>query len=327
MSTRTTTRPDPAGTDAGEDLVSVIIVLSEQPEPLVELYQEYAAALRSWGRTVEFIFVAHRDQHRHVAPLTELAAAGEPVQVLEAAQNVGETTLLRAAAGHCRGDIVITLPPYRRVEAAALLPLLERVEAGTQLVVAARTAQDDALTNRIQRRLVHGLIHSVVGGDFHDLGCGVRVMRAEVLREVPLYGESLRFLPLLAQREGFRTEEMPVPQHPRDKRRRIHPPGTYLRRLMDLAAVFFLIRFREKPLRFFGLIGSLMAAAGGLILAVMVVQKLMGDGMADRPLLVVAVLFLVIGVQSIALGLVGEIIVHAGARASPTYRLFRRPAD
>jgi hypothetical protein len=306
------------------ELVSVVVVVSEQPEPLPELYAEYAAALRDAGYPFEFIFVAHRDQRRRVDPLMPLAREGAPVQVLEAAQNVGETALLRSAVNYCSGSIIATIPAYRRVEAAALPLLLRRVEEGAQLVLARRTSPDDAWANRFQRRVVHRLVKHAVGGDFHDLGSGVRAMRPEVLREVPLYGESLRFLPLLAQREGFRTEEVDVPQHRADTAARVHSPGIYMRRAMDLAAVFFLIRFREKPLRFFGLLGTLLAGAGSVVLAVMFVQKLAGQGLADRPLLVVAVLLVVVGVQAIALGLVGEIIVHAGSRRTPSYRLSRR---
>jgi hypothetical protein len=306
------------------ELVSIIVVVSEQPEPLVDLYADYAAAMRDAGYPFEFIFVAHRDQRRQVDPLTRLVREGEPVVVLEAAQNVGETTMLRSAVGHCGGSIIATLPSFRRIEPASLPMLVRKVEEGAQLVLALRTGPDDAWANRLQRRVVHLLVRHAVGGDFHDLGSGVRVMRAEVLRDVPLYGESLRFLPLLAQREGFRAEEVPVPQCSTDKRARVHSPGIYLRRLMDLATVFFLIRFREKPLRFFGLIGTLLGSAGGALLAVMLVQKLYGQGLADRPLLVVAVLLVVLGVQAVALGLVGEIIVHTGARRSTSYRLSRR---
>jgi hypothetical protein len=322
--------PPSAAATAGDrdgqarELVSVIVVVSEEPEPLPELYAEYAAVLRDAGYPFEFIFVAHRDQRRRVAPLMPLVREGAPVHVLEAAQNVGETALLRSAVNHCTGSIIATIPASRRVEAEALPLLVRRVEGGAQLVLAMRTSPDDAWANRFQRRMVHSLVKHAVGGDFHDLGSGVRVMRPEVLREVPLYGESLRFLPLLAQREGFIAEEVAVPQHSTDTVARVHSPGTYVRRAMDLAAVFFLIRFREKPLRFFGLVGSLLLAPGGLILAVMFVQKLAGQALADRPLLVVAVLLVVVGVQAIALGLVGEIIVHAGARRTTSYRLSRR---
>jgi hypothetical protein len=316
------------GTSAHE-MISVIMIVSERPQPLDRLYEEYVSALRAAGYSdLEFIVVAGRDHRRLVQPVLQLAREGEPVRVLESAHNVGEATLLRSAVEHCTGTIVAVVPAYRRIEASGLPLLISRVEArAADLAVACRSQEGDSWTNRVQRRLVHGLVRRAVGGTFRDLGSGVRVMRGELIREVPLYGEFLRFLPLLAAREGFITEEVVVPQHPADRRARIYSPGIYLRRLIDLAGVFFLVRFREKPLRFFGLFGSSLAMVGGVLLAVMFVQRLMGQGLAERPLLLLAVLLTVIGLQAIALGLVGEIIVHASSRHATNYRLARYRDD
>lgn len=318
-------QPAPAAPEAtGRETVCVMVVVQERPEPLAELYAEYAGHFRKHGQPFRFIFISGRDYRRHMNAVLPLARAGEPIVVLEAAQNVGEAALLRSALGHCQEPIIVTLPGYRRVTADGVLRLVRSVEAGAELVVAARSSGRDPLLNRVQRFLVHSLVRRVVGGDFHDLGSGVRAVRAEVLREIPLYGESARFLPLLAQREGFRAEELVVPQHASDQRARVYSPGIYLRRLLDLAGVFFLIRFREKPLRFFGLVGMLSTFAGVVILAVMAIQKAQGDGLADRPLLLLAVLLAVLGLQAIALGLVGEIIVHTTARRYTTYRVSHR---
>jgi hypothetical protein len=323
--------PDRIQADAdavtGLEKISVIMIVSERPEPLDLLYEEYVSALRAAGyASFEFIVVATRDDRRLVSPLLRLAREGEPVRVLESAHNVGEATLLRSAFAHCAGSIVAVVPAYRRIEASGLPLMIRRVEEGAaDLVVACRSQDADSWSSQLQRRVVHGLVRRAVGGSFHDLGSGIRVMRAEVIREVPMYGEFLRFLPLLAVREGFTTEEVPVLQHPADRRPRFYSPGTYLRRLIDLAGVFFLVRFREKPLRFFGLFGSSLALVGGVMLAIMFVQRLMGQGLAERPLLLLAVLLTVIGLQAIALGLVGEIIVHASARHTPNYRLARYP--
>jgi hypothetical protein len=304
--------------------VSVIVVVHGRPEPLDEIYRDYADALRDAGCTFEFVFVAGRHLRDKTEPLVRLVDAGEPIQVLEAAQNVGETAMLRSAAGFCSSPIIVTLPAYRHIRPEALPDLIQRVEDGAPLVLAVRSARHDPLVNRLQRRVVHKLVHHVAGGEFRDLGSGVRAMRAEVLREVPLYGESSRFLPLLAQREGFATEELVVEQHSLDRKPKVYSPGTYLRRALDLAGVFFLVRFREKPLRFFGLIGSTLSAIGFVLMAVLAVQKLQGQGLADRPLLLVAVLLAVLGLQAIALGLIGEIIVHATSRRHVSYRLSRR---
>jgi hypothetical protein len=147
-------------------------------------------------------------------------------------------------------------------------------------------------------------------------------MRREVLEEVPIYGDLVRFLPVLAEKEGFRVEEVLVPQHPDDRRARIYSPGTYARRLIDLLGLLFLVRFTRKPLRFFGLVGTGLSGIGAIILGILFIQRLGGQSLSDRPLLLLGVLFFVTGVQAIALGLIGEIIVHLSVgRARREYRV------
>jgi hypothetical protein len=286
---------------AATDVVSLIIPVTERPEPLEELYREFTEPFRRAGMR-----------------------ADEPVRVLETGQVAAETALIRLAASQARGSIMLILPAYRRVEPDGLLTLVDAVSRGADVATARRWPRRDPWINRLQNRAFHALLGGLSGGTtLRDVASGVRAMRAEVLRELPLYGDLARFLPVVALREGYRVEEIPVPQHSRENRTRVYGPGVYLRRLIDLLGLFFLLRFTEKPLRFFGLLGSLLAFIGGVILVVVAVQRLAGQGLADRPLLLLGVLVLVLGLQSIALGLIGEIIVHLHASRRVPYRLAR----
>ena len=306
--------------------VSVVVIVTERPDPLAEFYQECAEPLRAGGHQFEFLFVSPTSSGHRLDPLLPLRAAGESIELFEAAHDPGEASLLRSVLPHCQGQVILALSAYRRVAATALPMLIEGIDAGADLVTARRSTTGDSRVNRVQRRMTHALIHWLVGSAFHDLGSGVRAFRPEMLRDLPLYGEFYRFLPVFARRDGFRVEELEVPQHAADRRSRVYSPGVYLRRLLDLLAVFFLVRFREKPLRFFGLVGGMVGFLGFVILAVLGVQRLGGEPLADRPMLLVGALLLVLGAQGIALGLVGEIIVHAGAARSRVYRLARRDA-
>jgi hypothetical protein len=163
----------------------------------------------------------------------------------------------------------------------------------------------------------------VTGIRLRDIGSGVRAIRREVLEEVPLYGDLYRFLPVLAARDGFRVSEEDSAQHPADARTRVYRPAVYLRRALDLLGLYFLVRFTEKPLRFFGLIGAILGVVGGLVLLIVLLQKIGGQGVADRPLLLLGVLLFVLGVQAVALGLIGEIIVHIHAARYRRYRVAR----
>lgn len=312
----------PGGTEPG---ISVIVPVTERPEPLAELYEEYAQALRKAGYTFEFIFVTEPAHQGMVRPLPALAERGEPIRVFSVGQAVGEGALLKLAAERCRAPVVVTLPAYRRVEASTLPALIGRVRQGADMAVARRWPRRDSWVNRLQSRVLHRLIGQLSGRRIHDVACGVRAMRRELLLEIPLYGDFSRFLPLLALQEGYRVEEVPCAQHGGDTGARFYSPGLYLRRLIDVLGLFFLLRFTEKPLRFFGLVGSSLSLLGGLVLVVLLVQRLQGQGLANRPLLILGALLLVVGVQAIALGLVGEIIVHLHATTRRPYRLDGAP--
>jgi hypothetical protein len=309
--------------DQKQVAISVIVPVSERPETLRDLYREYSEPLRKAGWDFEFIVVAEPWYRQLTVPLTELAAEGEPIRILEVGQTVGEAALLRLAAAHCRGPVVITLPSYRRVLPAALPLLITRVMEGADVAVARRWPRRDSWFNRLQSWAFHLLILRFSRNRIHDVACGVRAMRRDVLQEIPLYGDFFRFLPLLALREGYRVVEVDSTQHPADAVTRVYSPGIYLRRLIDVLGLFFLLRFTEKPLRFFGLVGAVLSLVGGLILFVLFIQRLAGQGIAGRPLLLLGVLLAVLGVQAIALGLIGEIIVHLHAPGRRSYRLAR----
>lgn len=309
--------------------VSVIVPVVERPGALAELYREHAAAIQASGRSAEFIFTVHPYFREIIEPVLALEARGEPLRVIETARSVGETALLRLALPACRGRVIVTLPAYRQVEAYGVTALLDAIDGGAEFAVARRWPRRDAWINRLQHWLLHAMAGRLGSNRLHDIACGVRAARREVLEEIPLYGDFSRFLPLLAMHNGYAVSEIPVAQHPEDRRRRIYGPGVYLRRLIDVLGLFFLLRFTEKPLRFFGLIGSAVAGSGVVLLLVLLIQRLAGQAIGARPLLLLAVLLTTLGVQAIALGLIGEMIVHFSAPGRRRYRIRARvlPAE
>ncbi len=307
--------------------VSVIVPVTERPDDLADLYGEYSEPLREAGLSFEFVFVTEPWYRERAGALAEPGRRGEPIRVFTVGQTMGEAALLKIGVAQSHAPVIVTLPAYRRILASGLVPLIERVREGTDLAVARRWPRRDSWVNRAQNRALHFLLGGLARGKVHDVACGVRAMRREVLEDLPLYGDFFRFVPLLALREGYRVEELPTPQHEADARPRVYGPGLYIRRLIDLLGLFFLLRFTDKPLRFFGLIGSVFAFGGGAVLAVLLAQRMAGQGIADRPLLLLGVLLVVLGVQAIALGLVGEIIVHMHASRRRTYRLARDGSD
>jgi hypothetical protein len=301
--------------------VAVIVPVTERPHDLAWLYRTFSAELVAAKRPFEFVFVLEPWARSLASVLEPLVVAGEPIRVLEVGQSVGEAALLDAAASTCSSPIIATLPAYPRVQPGALEDLIQEVEEGADLASAVRVSQGASLVNRIQNRLFHGLLSWLGAQGFRDVASGVRALRRSILEDLPLYGDFFRFLPVLAKREGFTVVEREEPQHPEDQRARIYAPGVYLRRVIDLLGLFFILRFTHKPLRFFGLVGSLFSLGGAVILLVLFVQRVGGRGIADRPMLLLGTLLFVLGVQAIAMGLIGEIIVHLSASHRRTYRL------
>lgn len=317
----------PSKVDSREDgqvFVSVVVPVSERPAVLTELYRDYSAPLRALAWAYEFVFVAEPSFHDLVLPLRDLAASGEPIRVFESGQVVGESALLRLGAAHSRGEILLVLPAYYRVEADALPKVIDSVQSGADLAIARRWPRRDSWINRAQSWAFHALLGGLTERRVHDVACGVRAMRREVLEDLPLYGDFFRFLPLFALRHGYRVEEITAQQHALDVPARIYRPSIYLRRLIDVLGLFFLLRFTQKPLRFFGLVGASFWLVGSVVLAVVFVQRLSGRGLANRPVLLLGVLLAVLGFQAIALGLIGEIIVYL---RSPRYRFYRLKSE
>jgi hypothetical protein len=305
-------------------LVSVLVPVWQSPEPLAPLYLEYAGPIRARGWKFEFIFIAEPGFSGEIEALLKLAGEGEPIRVLQVAQRLDESSLYQAGSGYARGSILVTLPGYRRIEAEDLPRLIERVSQGSDLVVARRWPRRDAWINRVQNRLLHWLIGSTVGGNFRDVACGVRAMRREVLLNTPVYGDSFRFFSLLAKQAGFQVEEMSTPQHMADRRARIYRPSLYSRRLIDLLGIYVIIRFTSRPLRFFGALGGGLIFIGVVILVISLTHGVSDITSAARVGLLAGLFLLVLGIQTLAIGLIGEIIVFLQAPTQSRYRIVER---
>jgi glycosyltransferase involved in cell wall biosynthesis len=307
-------------TDFG--LISVVVPVVERADDLLAVYRAFVRELDARPQEYEFLFVF--DGLTPSPELLALAGENKAVRILRFAREFGETAALRLGIEKSRGDLVVTLPAYFQVQPEGIHRLLDAISNGADMVIANRSPRLDSWLNRMQSRAFHSIIGGASDHRFHDMACGVRAMRRSVAEALPLYGDLHRFIPALALREGFRVDEVAIPQHPGDARTRVYRPGIYLRRLLDIAAFFFLAKFTEKPLRFFGFVGSLFLTTGTVLSLVLFIQRVEGQGIANRPALLLAVLFLALGVQLIGLGLVGEIIVHLRAPHRRVYRVRER---
>jgi glycosyltransferase involved in cell wall biosynthesis len=307
--------------DTAQIDVSVVIPVCERHEHTINNYQKYKTALESCDRSFEFIFVLIPDCEALAAQLKPVLDQDKRASILVLNKNFGEATAIQVGTDNAKGDLILILPAYEQVRSDCLPSLFDHID-DYDMVVAKRSPRIDGRLNRMQANLFNSMIRLFTDVQFGDLGCGVRLVRKDVLMELNIYGDQHRFLPLIANGQGFRVEEVDLPQAEADAHRRIYSPGIYIRRLLDLLTIVFLTKFNKKPLRFFGLIGTGSALFGALGLLLVTVQKLFFDiGAGDRPLLLVSALFIVLGVQLIAIGLVGETIIFTHAKDIKEYKV------
>jgi hypothetical protein len=304
-------------------LTAVVPVLRDAPG-LAAAHARYAAALAPAAERVDFVYVADGHLPLALGSLRELKRrAGGAVEVLCFPQAMGEAAALSVGLQAAAGEVVVTLPAEPQVEDADLPRLVEAVAAGGADLAVARRSHVMAESGGRGRKL-DALVNRLFRTDLKDIRSAARAMRADVARELTLYGNQFRFLPLLAQAQGFRVAEVDV----RSARPSAAGGGGLLpfdpSLVLDVVAIFFLLRFMRKPFRFFGGFGFAILALGLALTAWLVAARLFFDvPLVDRPALVLSTLMVVLGIQIISVGLIGEIISFTYAKDVKDYRVER----
>ncbi len=303
--------------------LSVIVPVTERLHDVESLYWAYKAGIETVGMAYEFIYVLDGDFPEALSALQGLRQKGEPIKIIALAKWFGEATALTIGFAHAAGDIFVTLPAYPQI----VPDEISRLVAGLKdydMVIARRFPRRDSILNVIQSKVFHFLLNTMIAVPFHDLGCSVRALKRRVAEELNIYGDQHRFLPLLAAQQGFKVLELDAAQAKEDTFKRVYSPSVYIRRMLDILTIAFIVKFTRKPLRFFGLIGSFTLALGTLGAVYLAIERLyFGGALADRPALVLAVLMMVLGFQTIAVGLIGELIIFTHAKDVKEYRIER----
>ena len=302
--------------------LSVIIPITERHDPVKALFQEYKKGVEATGLSHEFIYVLDGAHPEALEALNQLREQ-EQITIITLAKWFGEATALNAAFSEATGELILTLPAYQQVDGDAI-PALVAALQDNDMVFVNRSPRTDSGFNRLQARLFNFMLRSFTDLEIHDAGCSARIFRRRVIEEVQIYGDLYRFFPIVAHRQGFRVVEMDSPQSQQDAFRRVYSPGLYIRRLLDLFTIFFLVKFTKKPLRFFGLVGTTLLGLGLLATVYLVIERLVFNvALSDRPALFLSSLLIVLGIQVIAIGLIGEIIIFTHAKDLKEYKIDR----
>ena len=313
--------------------LSVVVPLFNEQESLAPLVERILSHVRPLGLSFELVLVDDGSRDRTPELLGQLAATVPELVAVRLRRNYGQTAAMAAGFDASCGEVIVTLDGDLQNDAADIPLLLEKLNQGFDLVSGWRhRRQDAALSRLLPSLLANRLIARVTGVKLHDYGCSLKAYRREVIDDLNLYGELHRFLPALAFIEGARITEVQVTHHPRRYGKSNYGIDRTFRVLMDLLTVWFMKRFLTRPMYVFGS-GGLVAMGAGLLVALWLVgEKLMiGTNIGDRPLLLIALICFLTGVQLFCFGLLAEIQMRTyhESQGRPIYRvrdILRQPA-
>ncbi len=305
--------------------VTVVVPVTSPAAEVRDVVEALGAELRRENRSWEVIFVFDGVTGRAWEEVQKLRRDyPNKVRSISFKNPFGESVCLSAAVERARGRYLVTSPQYVQVDPVELRAMLGALDEGADFVTPWRSPRVDPWLNRLQSTAFNLVIRQIIRMEFHDLNCYFRAIRREVLEDVAVYGDMYRYLPVIAYRQGYRVVEVKVRHLKEWGGTGIFGLGIYTRRFLDILAVMFLTKFTLKPLRFFGTIGGLFGFIGSAICAHMTIQKFWFDqAISGRPLLLLGVLLIVLGVQVLGFGLVGEIIIFSQARNLKEYRIDR----
>ncbi|MDI9549483.1 MAG: glycosyltransferase family 2 protein [Chloroflexota bacterium] len=293
-------------------LISVVIPLYNEEESIPHLCSALTAALQRYGKPYEIIVVDDGSKDRSFELLAEQTQRDRHLIVIQLRRNFGQTAAFAAGFNNARGDVVITMDADLQNDPDDIPLLMEKIDEGYDIVSGWRKdRQDRFLDRRLPSMIANRLISNVTDVRLHDYGCSLKAYRRDVLQHVRLYGELHRFIPALASQVGGTVTEVPVNHRARQYGRSKYGISRAVRVALDLITVWFLGGYSTRPIHVFGTLGLISAAGGFVIGLYLTFLKLgLGQSIGTRPMLQLAVLLVVIGVQLITMGLLGEMMTR-----------------
>jgi dolichol-phosphate mannosyltransferase len=289
-------------------VISVVVPVHDEERTIALLYDELRAALEPLGDEWEAIYVDDGSTDGSFAALTRLHDEMPNVRVVRLRRNFGKSAALAAGFAQARGDVVVTIDGDLQDDPQEIPKLLAKLDEGFDLVSGWKARRRDSWPKVLLSRGFNAMTGWMTGVRLHDVNCGLKAYRADVVRGLRIYGELHRFIPVLAHHRGFRIAELPVNHRPREHGRSRYGLERYARGFLDLLGVSFMGRYRHRPLHLFGGLGLGLGALGTGILVYLTIDKFFGHAIGKRPLLLLGVLLVVVGIQLFSLGLISELI-------------------
>jgi glycosyltransferase involved in cell wall biosynthesis len=293
--------------------LSIVVPVYDEEDSIPLLYERLTEVLAQgpsrYSEAYEIILVDDGSRDRSFEVCAALQARDSRVRVVQFRRNFGKTAALHTGFSLSQGERIVTIDADMQEDPGDMFRLLERIDAGDDLVSAWRQQRNDPLDKTLPSRFFNAVVARMTGVPLHDFNCGFKAYHRDVITDLDLYGEQHRFIPVLADQRGFRVGEVVVQHQPRRFGKSKFGTRRLLNGYLDFLQVLFLITYLRRPLRLFGMIGTVLGIIGFLICVYLTGLWLAGDRpIGDRPLLILGVLLLITGLQFISTGLVGEML-------------------
>jgi glycosyltransferase involved in cell wall biosynthesis len=299
--------------------LSIVIPLYNEAESLPELHARLSEVLQKLQQTAEIIFIDDGSSDGSMAEILKLRQKDNRVRAVQFRRNYGKSAALAAGFARASGKLLITLDADLQDDPAEIPRLLEKLDEGYDLVSGWKRRRFDSFVKRMTSRIFNWVTGKLTGVKLHDINCGFKIYRREVTDSIHVYGQLHRFLPVLALKEGFHLGELEVKHHPRKYGRSKFGVSRFTSGFFDLMTVLFLTRYTRRPLHLFGIAGMIAFVIGAAISIHLAYQRIfLTVYLSNRPLLFLGILLVIVGVQFISIGLIGEMIAASAEASNPS---------
>jgi len=302
--------------------IIVLLELDEMHKGSVQFIENLYELFYDRQEPFEILVIANGIREFLKNELIALLNRHDEVKVLEFNSKTTQAVCLKAAIEEIRGKIVVVCGSYQQITSDSLLKLLDNIDNETDIVTPWRQHRIDSSLNQLQSKLFNALVRKLTASSYHDTSCTVKVFRREVLENVEIYGNMYRFLPILADQKGFKTKEIKCEHFQQHGKSTYYGLTHYINIFVDIFTLYFNTWFTRKPLRFFTAIGVTLSFLGIFVTLYVFIQKFfLGYSIGNRPLLLLAIFFMVLGIQVASTGLLGEIIAFTHGRQRKEYTI------
>ena len=299
--------------------LSLVIPVYNEVESLPKLYAQLHEVLEKLPVVYEIVFIDDGSKDGTYEGLRDLHDQDSHIRVLSFRRNFGKTAALVAGFDYCLGDIIITMDADLQDDPNEIPNFLTKLDEGYDLVSGWKKDRQDPITKTLPSKVFNAVVSRSTGIHMHDFNNGFKAYRREVTEELKLYADLHRFIPVMASWRGFKVVEIPVLHHKRQFGKSKFGAGRFAKGMLDFFKVMFLTRYMQKPLHLFGGIGALLAALGVIVGLYLTEEHFRTGNIGQRPLLDLAVLLVITGVQLFSLGLLGEMLRNVTYRRTEEY--------